>query len=1079
MKQIVCCIALCLALLAGRVKSQPLYFRHYQVENGLSHNTVFCTIQDRQGFMWFGTKDGLNRFDGYNFKVYRNKAGDKKSLGSNLINSLLIDSKGKMWVCTVNGVYSYNKLEESFDLLAFTAGKEAGLIKEDSRGDLWMTLNHILFKFDRKSGEHTAYSGNKTEAKAIMVDYNGDVWVSYHGGLQRYDFKKDSFTFYDLFSKSANRRSKAIAAMHSMDNGIMLVGSDQGLKIFDPRSGTYRDVIRYSADKTDLYIRDIIKSTKEEYWLATESGIYIYNARTGEFNVLRKDHTNPYAVSDDAIYDLFKDKEGSVWATTYFGGINYCDPQNAFFEKFFPNTPGGSLKGSAVREIIQGRTVNELFIGTEDAGLNKFDLSTRRFTHFNSGPGPEEISSTNIHGLLLDGSNLWIGTFNQGIYVKDLNTNRLVKHYIAKPSPGQLTQNYIEVIYKTRSGRILIGTPGGLWQYNGVTDGFDRVSEVAADVFVNAVIEDHEGTIWIASGTGLHYFNPQTKTKGRYQHSDRDTASISSNNIIGIFEDSRRQLWIMTETGLNKYVPGRKAFVKYTVNNGFPSDFMFKMLEDDQGLLWVTSTKGLVRFNSLTGEATIYTTANGLLSDQFNYNSAFKDAAGRLYFGCIKGYISFDPKLIRSVRKPPQVYIIGFQIDNREVALNEEGSPLKQSIITTEKIRLAADQRSISVDFAALSYVAPQTTRYAYKLEGLEKEWTYLKTNRKIYFTKLAPGSYKLRVKSANSAGDWNPVEATLSITVSPPFYASIWAYLFYAAVCSAAVYYGFKNYHFQTQLRSKRRMEHLENEMAREVYQSKIEFFTNITHEIRTPLTLIKAPLEKAISSDSLEEIRKNFELMQKNTDRLLNLTDQLLDFRKIEKEGLKLNFVKANLSVEVREIYTLFRPYAEGRIDNYILILPPTPVYAFIDPEAFHKIMSNLINNAVKYAVNFVQIELRDLSAGDTSFTIEIKNDGALIPAGAYENIFKPFFRVEQTDHKGTGLGLPLAKSLAEIHNGELTIVPDSRFNVFALSLPVHQRIEFDLMEGDQQVTLVAEKELAAQDEGLPVILLVEDHI
>lgn len=1078
LKKIICCLALCLSLLTVSGKSKPLYFRHYQVENGLSHNTVFCVAQDTRGFMWFGTKDGLNRFDGYNFKVYRKIAGDPKSIGSNLISNLFVDSKGVLWISTLNGVYTYNSLNESFDLLDFTLGQDAGIIREDKKGDLWMILNQTLVKYERKRKGHYVYLEDKRGARGLQIDADGNLWVSHDGGLEKHDFRSNRFTFYDLFSHSGKVGSKAVNAIHSIGKDAILIGTDKGLKEFNPKSGAYQDLIRYSADHTDLYIRDIIKNTNDEYWIASESGIYIYHVKTKKFNNLRKDVADPYSVSDNAIYSLFKDKEGSIWATSYFGGINYCNPQNSFFEKFFPNQLTGGLRGSAVREIIQGADDRELLIGTEDAGTNIFNLQTLQFTPFNSRSA--EVSSTNIHGLLVRDNRVWIGTFDQGIDVVDLKTRQLIKRYVASALPGHLKQNYVEIIYKTRSGQILIGTPRGLYQFDDVQGSFSLVNEFPPNQFVNSVFEDHKGTIWAACGSGLYYFNPQSHVQGNYVYNDRDTTTISGNNITSIFEDSRHQIWVTTETGLNKYVPKTGTFVRYGITNGFPSNFMFKILEDDLGFLWITTTKGLVRFDSESGKLTVYSTSNGLLSDQFNYNSAFKDKTGLLYFGCIKGFIRFDPRAIQSQGRPPHVYIIGFQIDNQEVALNGEDSPLKQSIITTENIRLSANQQSFSVDFAALSYLAPQSTRYAYKLEGLEKDWTYLQTNRKVYFTKLSPGTYRLRVKAAHGSGDWNPVEATLIITILPPFYASTWAYLFYLAICCAGIYYAFHAYHKQNQLKSWRKMERMENEMAREIYQSKIKFFTNITHEIRTPLTLIKAPLEKAMLSDSLEDIKKNFSLMQKNTDRLMSLTDQLLDFRKIEREGLKLNFVKANLSILLTEIYALFRPYAEERVANYLLVLPPIPLYAYVDLEAFHKIMSNLINNAVKYAHHFVQIELRDLQDGERNFTIEVKNDGALIPAGAYGNIFEPFFRIEENMHKGSGLGLPLARSLAEIHNGTIRVVPDERYNVFVLVLPVHQEIGFELF--DEQVehgsTPTVDGGNLDQAGALPVILLVEDQ-
>ena len=413
-------------------------------------------------------------------------------------------------------------------------------------------------------------------------------------------------------------------------------------------------------------------------------------------------------------------------------------------------------------------------------------------------------------------------------------------------------------------------------------------------------------------------------------------------------------------------------------------------------------------------------------------------------------------------RFTPPVYITGIQIDNKDVLIAKEGSPLQKSITETSNITFQHNQSTFSIDFAALSYTAPEMSEYAYKMEGLDMDWTYLKRNRKVYFTELAPGSYTFKVKAAAGNGVWNNQERELQIEILPPMWRSKWAYGLYAILAFALILLGVRNYHNRVEEKNRRKIELLEIKKETEIFEAKIDFFTNVAHEIKTPLTLIKGPLEKVMrKAAGIPEIQDSLRIMERNTGRLIDLTNQLLDFRQTEIKGFQLSFVKANITELVEDTFTGFRPLAEQKNMSYRLATPGHPVYAFVDLDAFNKIMNNLFSNAVKYADSKLFVSLFNIKENEQHFTIAIKNDGYLIPAEMTEKIFEPFFRLPETNkQKGTGIGLALSRSLAQLHNGSLILHPaENNLNVFILSLPLHQHRETNITPEQWKETTTAQ--------------------
>jgi len=1011
--------------------AQPFFFRNYQVESGLSNNTVYCSAQDSSGFLWFGTKDGVNRFDGYHFKVF-NMHDKGQPLETNLIGSILTDKKNRLWVGCQKGLYLFDPLKERM-IRFLDSLTEINALQTDTKGRLWFITRLTVCCYDVETKKLKSFPSSRYfNASSLCLSEEGDIWVSTSNGLlQQYNEATETFTTFNLFAHSPKPASYSIVKIYTAGKGVLYAGTtSQGLKRFDIAASDYTDVLTLNPDKTTVYVRDIKKYADNELWLATESGIFIYNTIAETFTQLKKNLADPYSLSDNAVYTLCKDKEGGMWAGTYFGGINYYSKQFAVFQKYFPGSSPNSISGSVVREICKD-SLGNLWMGTEDAGLNKMNLASGAVTQFKPSGSTNSIAYSNIHGLAIAGNELWIGTFEHGLDVMDINTGKIKKHFIAGPGSNELKSNFIVSLLHSKAGDIYAGTSNSLFKFNSRTNGFEPVASLPPYTFVSCLMEDSGGNIWIGThDRGLYYFNPATKQQEHFVNEPFNTNCLPNNTINAIYEDSKQDLWLATEGGgLCKLNKNRKLFTVYTDKKGLLSNFVFKILEDNSQHLWITTSRGLVSMNRETESIAVYTKANGLLNNQFNYNSGYKDQNGQLYFGSVKGMISFRPDNFFTSNLIPPVYITGLQVDNKEFDLISDSALISKSVLYTDNITLPYNRSSISIDFAALSFISPEMTSYRYMMKGLGNEWTEVKPNRKLYFTSLSPGDYIFKIK-AGINGNWGQ-EKQLEITILPPWWLSTWAYIIYAAIVVTIGYYLLKTYHIIS-----------EDKKEKEIYEAKIDFFTNIAHEIRTPLTLIKGPVEnlreQAVEVPSIEE---DVATLERNSNRLIALITQILDFRQTETKGFSIDFAKVNISALLKENHLNFSLLAKKKQLNYTISVPPADVFAMADEEALNKIFSNLINNAVKYAQHRVEIRLLPLENHPGNVIIEIENDGLLIPDSMSEKIFEPFYRMkEATKQQGTGIGLALAKSLTELHKGNLYVkTPNNGVNVFVLSLPV----------------------------------------
>lgn len=1032
--------------------------------------------------MWFASRNGLNRFDGKSFRIFRSKPNDSLSIGSNSVFSLYEDPDEKIWVGTHKGIFIYNPLTENFIAFkAFPAG-EVRCIRSDRHNNIWFISDNRLYRYNRKTRQVKDFRLESERIISLHVSPQGAVWISTGEGMAKvYDQAKGLFLVYDIARLGPKNDAYHNMILHTVGDSTLMIGTMKRIILFNFKNGRFRDLTSEMHLKDDIQIHCVFRNNDHEYWLGTESGLYTLDLQSGKVNQIVKQYYNPYSITDNIVNAIFKDREGGIWISTQFGGVNYYSSQFNHFKKYFPQ-PGNSISGNLVHEICQDQ-YNKLWIGTEDAGLNQLDPATGHFKSFLADGEKGSIAYRNLHGLVADGDELWIGTYEHGLDVMDLKTSKVIRHYTAN-APRSFGSNFIVTLYKTRESDILVGTWSGLFRYNRSTDDFTQLEFFNTQI--QNIYEDNNGTLWVASyGRGIFYMNPRTNEKGRIQYEAGKVDGLPDNYINSLYQSKDGNFWFCTEHGLSRYNPVTKKFRNYRVEDGLPDNQVFRVLEDDSGNFWISTSRGLSMLDLKTGKFTNYNEANGLPSEQFNYNSAFKNNDGTLYFGTVAGLISFKPSsFIKNTFVPP-VYITGIQANNQDLSIGDKDSPLGKSPVYTKEIKLPYDRSSLSFDVAALSYVIPQMNSYMYQMEGLDHQWVIIKNNGRISFSKLPPGHYVLKIKGSNNDQLWNPRQTRLSIDILPPWWATVWAYLFYAFVVTTVVMTLFRYYHLAMAEKNKREIETIEIGKEREIYNAKIDFFTNVAHEIRTPLTLIKMPLDKLLANKKADaETFENLSMINKNTGRLIDLTNQLLDFRKAEANNFSLNFTKTDINELLSDVFTTFRPAAEQKNIAYTIELPRITLQAYVDIEACKKIISNLISNAVKYADSQVKVRLLPFNSDDLLFHMEFSNDGLIIGNENKEKIFEPFYRLEANQkQEGTGIGLSLARSLTELHKGKLELKQHHKQqNTFLLSLPIHQDYEMDLDRGNKDSAsdyFQNDNNNENLDPAKPSILIVEDNV
>lgn len=1065
---------------------ESYYFKTLNVQSGLSQNTVNAILQDRQGYMWFGTKDGLNRYDGYRFRIFKH-IPDGSILPSNFITALCEGPDGDIWIGTDAGLVLYTPETAVFRSIPFDRADERGratvqFIQADRQGRIWVGVEGAgLYRFDGPEAVPARFSAREnpvlSNVSAIAFDQREVIWIGSWGKGLYYseDGLQTILPYTERGSGRAPLQDELITSIVPAQYNSLIIGSlRSGVWNLNLTSGRLESLLREDSGGGAVRCRELLITSDQKLLAGTESGLFILNFRTGQTDHLRSSYYDPLSLAANSVYSMCEDYEGGVWIGTYFGGVNYYSPFFASFEKYYPGGGKGALMGKRIREICQDAR-GMIWIGTEDGGLHQFNPQTREFSQFKPG-----LDFNNVHGLCLIGDDLWVGTISRGLRIIDTRSGKISRKYENTGSRRVLNDNNIYAIFCTRARDIFLGTQLGLMHYNPEKDSFTEITELQGK-HVYDLQEDVQGNLWVATySDGAWCYRVHEGEWHQYRHRDDDPESLPYDIVISLFLDSKDRIWLTTQGGgCCRYVPETDSFVSYSTDDGLPDDILYQIVEDKSEKLWMTTSKGLVRFDPQTGTPiALYTTANGLLSDQFNYKSAFRAKDGTIYLGSIQGLVAFNPDELRGPKAGPTLFFSDFTLLGQEISPGEN-SPLSKSINFTESITLKSNQNTFSVRIVAPNYISPEARPIEYMLEGYDSNWQTGGPSPIASYSNLPSGRYTLRarIRTRMSGTSDDDADAALSILIRPPAYLSPGAILFYVLALAIALWFTLRDIHKRNKARYNRRVEMIEQEKERALYDSKIEFFTNIAHEIRTPLTLINGPLESVMNREDLgKDVREDLGIMKRNTERLIDLTNQLLDFNKVESREYTLSVTNCNITAILRDTLARFSGLARQNGIRTELRTQGPDLYADVGEEAFTKIISNLINNGLKYAATYLTITL-DTLPGEERFRITTENDGAVVPDGKKEDIFKPFVRFREKEKRhstGTGLGLGLSRSLATLHGGSLVMAPGEERNVFVLTLPFRAGRTADA-SGPGPVP--AAEEMPAPDGHKKRLLVVDD--
>lgn len=1006
------------------------HFKKIQVDEGLSENTVYCIIQDSKGYIWFGTKDGLNRFDGTNFRVFRHNITNPTSLGNNFIRSILEGENGIFYIGTDAGLYIMDTADETFTLIRKQTTDGTQLISAinalyaDKDGTIWIgSMYQGVFTYHPTTGELRKvelmhYSLGNSAVWSIYGDRSGTIWLGTRFGLLRYNRQTNLMEAVDGLFNPAGSSDHEILCIFEDAKGNLWMGTwADGIWHYNKQ--TYDGTSFLGVNSKDYYVthvRSIFQYDTNRLLIGSDDGLYLFNIET--YETIRVDVSQShYSLSDQNVYSMTSDHEGGIWIGTYFGGINYLNASLLPIETYYPDMKHGMLYGRAVSQFCEDPDGN-MWIATEDGGVNFLEVKTRRITQ------PIKTSYHNTHALLLDADDLWIGTFSRGIDIYNTRTGKLINYRTNPQDETTLNDDCVFSLYKTRNGDIYAGTPAGLNRYDREKKQFIRIPE--AHGFVYDIKEDETGNLWIANyGGGVIRLDANTHTWKRYDDLTEHTNPIRGSKLTSVYIDNQKRLIFTSEgRGLFIYDYLTDSFRNISEADGLPNNVIYGVLDDAFGNLWISCNKGIVCFDIDNPAAhTLYDKEDGLQSNQFNFKSSYKARNGKFYFGGINGFNCFYPQELTQLQNDhiPPVEITDIRLlGNNKPELEQD---VRTRLNKNQRIILPYNKSSLSISYISLSFRSQNKNQYAYMLEGADKDWTTAGNNKSVTYVNLSPGTYVFHVKASNNNNIWNEEGARVEIEILPPFWLSLPARLIYAAIIVVLCYLLFTYYQRKYKKKQAQQLEAYKDEQEKLAIKSRIDFFTNIAHEIRTPVSLIKAPLEEVlISGDGNRNTRQNLEIIDKNCNRLSVLINQLLDFRKMDSMNYTVNPEYINLKEYIGELYERFRKTAQSRKIDFVLRTPDELVMHVIsDWDALTKVIGNLLTNAIKFTTDRIVLTLERVN--DTTYTISVEDNGRGIPHEQKKLIFDPFYQIK-SEGNGTGIGLSLVKNLAHLLKGKVEV-------------------------------------------------------
>ncbi|HLI93987.1 MAG TPA: two-component regulator propeller domain-containing protein, partial [Puia sp.] len=1124
-KKILLVFVLASALSRLFAQSTEYQFSTLNFSNGLSNNHITCLYKDPHGFMWFGTMSGLDRYDGYEFKIFRHDQHDPYSIGDNYIEQIFEGPEGKMWVQSRSSRFNiYDLATDRFDQ------DYAGYLRKHSLPEFWLlAISHSATGFwfvYRDSGIfHLAADGRVFGVRqndqvggclsAVSItdakeDHDGNCWVVHQNGLlEKVDARSHRVVFRTLELEKVfghNQIPCGIYIDNQNDLWLYSAGYFKGVWCYHPPTGTFT---HFSASSVEAFAKadhssanigrrspgeggalvkalpspadnlakagrlssDVIytalQDEKGKIWLATDhGGVDILDKASYSVTALTHIEDDRKSLAENSIPAMIMDSTGTVWLGTFKSGINYYHQKGIQFP-LYRHHPGDahSLSFDDVNKFVEDSAGN-IWIGSNGGGLIYFDRPHNRFRQYLNDPrNPNSLSNNIIVSLLVDHNNrLWIGTYFGGLDCYD--GKRFIHYRHDDHRPGSLADDRVMCLYEDCDHNLWVGTlAGGLDRFDRKTDSFEHFNSSRPNSilnnYVSSIVEDREHNLWVATAYGIDVLD---KRNGRFIHYSSERNQLSTDNVILLFRDSRYNMWVATRDGLNLFVPGKNSFQSFSTDNGLPDNTIRGIVEDQQHDLWVSTANGLSRISiSAAGDrpgspvrihCRNYHEKDGLQGREFNERTALATSDGCLLFGGANGFNLFRPADITNTADVPPIVLTGLDIFNKSVQVGEKMGNhviLDKSLSETGEITLNHSEDVFSIEFAALDFIENAGDKYAYKLEGFNKNWLVTDGgSRKATYTNLDAGEYTFRVKASDEDGQWYDREATLRIIVLPPFWKTPIAYAVYALLLAAILLLARRMVIRKARMRFALEQERRETRRLHEIDLMKIRFFTNMSHELRTPLSLILAPVEKllaagpAAGSDprrtdssafstrlpSASDPRPQYELIRRNARRLLHLVNQLLDFRKMEVNELRLHPRQGDILKFIREISFSFIDLAERKNIAFTYTSDNESLITSFDHDKMERILFNLLSNAFKFtpAHGAVSVIVYTECTEDlATITIKVKDSGIGIPPDKLEKIFDRFFQSEVPDtilNQGSGIGLAITQEFVRMHQGQLTV-------------------------------------------------------
>lgn len=1024
--------------------------RSITMDDGLPSNAVRSVVQGSKGYMWFGTDNGLCRFDGYDVKTYYNPF----TTVDQFVSALTACEEGLLVGCN-NGAYLFCNATDRFQKLSDKITAPVLNFSLDGDQNIWISTNgQGVFRYNRTTHELHQYPMKNIQGKvqSTLVDANNQVWMlCNHGDASIYHLNKSTDQF-EAFPLKGDATMFYGMAMLAAPDGNLYVGTwENGLYKLNA-DGSAEQLISGTLSNAVHHIHQLYNNSNKYILIASDDGLVQYDIQNRSWSMLSEVNDPSRSTNERFVYGIAGDNEGGIWVTTFYGGVSYL-PSTSVEERFRAySARQGGLRGNVVGRFFEDQQ-HRIWIATDDAGLDCFNPQTNSFVSY---PGKAAMGKYNVHALFANGNDLWVGTYGNGV----IRMNMATGAQLIFQTDGMASGSNAYCIYRDRKNRLWAASMDGASLFDEGQQKFSKIKSFKS--LTIDIKEDPQGNVWFATqGGGLWRLDKNNAWK-QYKHVENDSTSLVSDQVNCLVIGEKGQLYAATGDGLCEFLPSKGIFRRISIDA--PS-LDFASIVISQGVMWISTSKGIVKYTP--GEPVqLFNKYDGLTCDQFMPNAGLLASDGRIYFGSTRGFNCFYPYLVKINQVAPPVAITSVELFGQPI---EAGSDqLEKSLSHAAELNLSHNENTINISFAALSYVSPEKNQYAYKLEGIDKDWVYTHEHRANY-TNLPAGTYTFLVKATNNDGVWSKNEARLQIVVHPPFWWSLPAKILYLLLIGYAIYWFMQSRLKREKRRHQEELDQLERKQDQEMRDARLQFFTMIAHEIRTPVTLIIGPLEslkehwKQVSGKLTdgETITQTLSVIDRNAQRLLLLVNQLLDFNKVQQKGMQVHFHLNNISKLMHAVAERFAPTFEQKSIRFDVDYPADELVAMIDQEAITKVISNLMTNALKYTGDYVHLSCRLLENG-THFRIEVEDNGVGISPDEKEKIFGAFYQAR--DNKpGTGIGLNIVKNLVEAHHGMVEVESEvGKGATFIVTLPLNQ-VNAVVEKADE---MVKEEEVDAEE-------------